>query len=522
MTIRNVALLASLVALLSACSKEKTCSSDLALCGGSCTALATDPANCGACGHSCAAGESCYGGACFCPSGFNTCGSACADLASDPANCGACGAACAGSEVCTTSGPNTTCAATCASGQTACGRACVDLTTHRQNCGACGRTCGTNERCAGGLCVSDLYLACFNSGEVREATGTLLEAGIPRPVAPGPIGLAWSGDLLAVASAEWGGAETLAEFRFDPPGVRRTTLFETSVPSPDIEYLAEHDALLYLSHASLGTLLIVTPGGATVDEVRFVPPGSPNPIPQGIAFDDQERAWVALNGSGEVVVLDVSQAIFCALGAQSKPCTREVARFQLSPLASPGAEPQPSRIAVTGGRAFVTLWNLIPPGGPGNPSTNFIVPPDGTGRLAAISTATLDFDAAFAGTANGLIDLGAECLDPADVAVQGGKLWVTCGAFDMSNYSIVGAGIRPIGVTGSAPQLFDMIFPAAADQAAPGKLAFCGGTGYVADRNSGRVFLLDPTSTSTVLGSGVELCQPKDGWNFVSDIACGP
>jgi hypothetical protein len=509
----SLLLSALLASVLAGCATpEKLCSSDLVLCDGSCIALATDPAHCGACDHACGAGESCYGGACFCP-WQTTCGGACVDLASDPAHCGACGAACAGSLVCTTNGGNSTCAASCATGQTACGRACVDLATHRQNCGACGRTCGSNERCTDGRCLADLYLACFNSDEVREATATLAAAGIPRRVAPGPIGLAWSGDLLAVASSRFGGAETLAAFRFDPPGVRRSTLLETSVASPDFEFLAEHEALLYASHSSLGTLLIVTPGGAVVDEVRFVPAGAPNPNPQGIAFDANDRAWVALAGSGEVVVLDVSQALACALGAHPRPCAREVARLDLAPLASPGALPMPSRIAVTGGRAFVTMWNL----------DSYFNPPAGsTGRLAAISTGTLDFDAAFAGTTNGLVDLGPGCLNPADVAFQAGKAWVTCGAFDYSNYpsvAILAAGIVPIDLAGPVAQVLPMI--AAAPAQAPGKLAFCGGTGYVGDRNSGNVALLDPVSPGTVLGSGVALCPASNGYAYVADIECG-
>jgi hypothetical protein len=36
------------------------------LCGNSCTETATDPANCGACGHACPADNSCYGGVCSC------------------------------------------------------------------------------------------------------------------------------------------------------------------------------------------------------------------------------------------------------------------------------------------------------------------------------------------------------------------------------------------------------------------------------------------------------------------------
>ena len=509
-------LLPLLLALGLACSKEKTCTSDLTLCGGTCTTLGTDPANCGACGNACGPGDSCYAGTCLCPF-TTTCGGACVDFASDPAHCGACDVACAPQQVCTTpSGGVTACASACSAGQTACGRACVDLQTHRQNCGACGRSCGSSERCSAGRCVADLYLACFNTDEVREATSALAPAGIPIAVAPGPNGLAWTGDLLAVSSAESGGAETVAMLHFDPPGLRRANVYQTSSANPDIEYLAEHESLLYVSHASLGTLLILTPGGAVVDEVRLVPPGAQPPNPQGIAFDAAGRAYVALEGSGEVVVLDVSHALACALGAQSRPCTSEVARLDLAPLASPGAIPMPSRIAVAGGHAFVALWNLAPP-------PDWSVPPGSTGRLAAIDTGTATFDAAFAGTANGLIDLGPDCLNPADVAVLGSTLYVTCGAFHyLPDWSveILGGGIVPVDLSGTVAQVLAPI--TAASGWAPGKLAFCGSTGYVGDRNSGRVLAFDPTSGATTLGTGVELCPPSSaGYSLVADIACG-
>ena len=140
-----------------------------------------------------------------------------------------------------------------------------------------------------------------------------------------------------------------------------------------------------------------------------------------------------------------------------------------------------------------------------------------------ISTSLLDLDAAFAGTANGLVDLGPDCLNASDVEVQGGRLFVSCGVFDYSNFpsvSIHGAGIVPVDVSGATAQVQPMI--AVAPGWAPGKLAFCGGTGYVGDRNSGRVAVLDPTAPGTTLGSGIALCPPNSSGNaLVSDIACG-
>ena len=48
----------------SACSTEVVCTTSEVTCGGQCAALASDPANCGACGRSCLAGESCSAGLC--------------------------------------------------------------------------------------------------------------------------------------------------------------------------------------------------------------------------------------------------------------------------------------------------------------------------------------------------------------------------------------------------------------------------------------------------------------------------
>jgi hypothetical protein len=65
-----------------------------------CVSLQSDIANCGACGHTCAAGEACVAGVCACPSATpDACGTGvagfCATLATDPYDCGACNVVCA-------------------------------------------------------------------------------------------------------------------------------------------------------------------------------------------------------------------------------------------------------------------------------------------------------------------------------------------------------------------------------------------------------------------------------------------
>jgi hypothetical protein len=507
---RTTRLLCALAATAAtACSEEKLCTADQILCGESCTAVSTDPGNCGACGHACAAGEWCTGGTCLCPDGRTSCGGVCADLSSDPAHCGGCGTVCDSALVCTTNDAGTTsCAGACAgTGQTECERACVDLGTNALHCGACGRSCGSNERCAGGRCLADLYLACFNSDEVREATLALSPAGVPISVSSGPGGIAWIGETLFVSSAGPGGAETLAAISFDPPAVRVANILLTDVASPDIQYLAARGGLLWVAHASTGTLLVVDPAGTIVDEIALAPDGASNP--NGIAFVG-DKAYVALNARSEVVVLDVSGVAACAAGTATPPCTAELARIDVQPLASPTAHAQPSRIAVAGGRAFVTLWNLDDQWSP---------PAGSTGRLAVIDIVSDTLDETISGGGvTGLLDLGAGCLDPADVAILGDTLFVSCGAFQYDETwtaTIIGSGIVPVDLSGTVP-VVQPILTMAADEA-PGDLAFCAGASYVADRNSGRVFRFD----STGILDASELCPLSNGYAFVSDIACG-
>ncbi len=83
-----------------------------------------------------------------CPGHFKTCGNVCVDIYTDPANCGACGNACAAGNVCS----NGTCSQSCPVGETACGASCRDLQTDNANCGACGMTCAPGLLCTAGMC----------------------------------------------------------------------------------------------------------------------------------------------------------------------------------------------------------------------------------------------------------------------------------------------------------------------------------------------------------------------------------
>src|SRR5215831_16028141 len=110
-----------LVASFAACRSESstpaqagTCLSG-AECAGACVQLATDGANCGACGVTCAAGEVCSSGHCAvsCAAPLAICGNGdaarCVDLRSDPSSCGSCGHPCAEGQLC----GGGTCLATC-------------------------------------------------------------------------------------------------------------------------------------------------------------------------------------------------------------------------------------------------------------------------------------------------------------------------------------------------------------------------------------------------------------------------
>ena len=120
----------------------------LADCGGTCTDTMNDSTNCGGCGMTCAAGQSCAMGMCRCPGGLPACGTSCVDTVTDPANCGMCGMACSTGQTC--SGGMCTCTGTLVS----CGGACVDTTSDAMNCGMCGNVCGAGTVCTGSACVA--------------------------------------------------------------------------------------------------------------------------------------------------------------------------------------------------------------------------------------------------------------------------------------------------------------------------------------------------------------------------------
>jgi hypothetical protein len=109
---------------------------------------ASDPANCGACGTACAAGQVCAAGTCalVCPPGTTDCGGACTILDFDPGSCGACGNVCPGAPNATAVCSGGTCALLCGEQFQNCNMSTVDgcevnVAGDPLNCGACGQSC---------------------------------------------------------------------------------------------------------------------------------------------------------------------------------------------------------------------------------------------------------------------------------------------------------------------------------------------------------------------------------------------
>ncbi len=191
-----------------------------ACCGSGCADLATDPANCGACGDGCATGQICANKSCLysdcSASGASNqgclladagagscCGGGCqdpSDFASDSANCGYCGNACGAGEVCTQSrcaflacaagDDNASCAFLDGGFGSCCKSACVNggaYAADPANCGACGTVCASDQTCGGGQC---LYTSC-DGGAQAEGQGC---------TSGGTAGLCCGGACAQVAS----------------------------------------------------------------------------------------------------------------------------------------------------------------------------------------------------------------------------------------------------------------------------------------------------------------------------------
>jgi len=130
-----------------------------------CADLDSDPANCGACGDECGAGQICLAGRCQCEDvGQGLCDGVCINVLDDPNNCGRCGNVCAAGQQCagfTCQAPcdachervNNVCVLRDLDKTLVCDGVCVDPKTDSSNCGSCGNVCLGGDTCQDGLCT---------------------------------------------------------------------------------------------------------------------------------------------------------------------------------------------------------------------------------------------------------------------------------------------------------------------------------------------------------------------------------
>lgn len=475
----TLAALTALALALGACDgdHEKTCAAGEQLCGGACTSVEIDSANCGACGAACGAYQECNAGACECGPGTASCGDACVDLAADPAHCGACDVACGSGQVCAAGA----CAAACPSGQLACGGGCADASTDRWNCGACGNRCDRGESCREGTCRPDAYVACFATDDVRPVNAAL-RAGLPRAAGDGPIALAVAGGRVWAAASL---SHSLVSFPLDlgAAGV------ETVLGGGDLEALSASGDRLWVANVGAGSLVVYDAAARrVVDEIVL---GSAGENPRWVAFAG-DRAYAALygrdpeSGGQEVAVIDVATGDL-------------VRRVPLQALADAPGLPFPSHAVAAGTKVYVTLANL------GLDAYGYYTLPAGSGKLAVIDTAADD--------ALSSIDLGDGCLNPGGLAASadGRMLWVACGG----SGAVLPVELGETAVTVHAP----LMAPPAVG--APGNVAPCGGTGYVTDQWSGSVWRFDLSTGETLAAE--EICpRSQAGWAWAADVACAP
>ncbi|HEY7724644.1 MAG TPA: hypothetical protein VH880_04890 [Anaeromyxobacteraceae bacterium] len=437
-----------------------------------------------------------------CPAGEVACAGACTTLAGDARNCGDCGRACPAGEA-------------CAAG----------------TCTACAAACGSARGCSGGVCLPDVAVACFNTGDVRGVDRDLAQVGAPLPTDEGPIAFAGIGSRLWVANSL---SNTLSELHLGPPapwstrGAAALHLFANlGAGFDDLEDLVADGGLLYASNAAVNTLVVVDPAAGVIDEV---PVGSGFDFPQGLAVAGG-RAFVALNGGNALAVVDVSREAGCQPPDPAAPacdascvaprtcvagrcqralCGQLLGRIDVAALASPGGSALPARLLADASgarppRLFAVLNNLV--------TSDFSYRPAGNGRLAVV-----DLDSGALDAAAPVLDLGADCQNPADLALLGQTLWVTCGYYDFfGTRAITGAAFVPVDLSGPAPTVGAAV---PVTGVAPGSLAFCGGQGFAGDRASGKLLRLDPTTHELAAAA---ICPPSaGGLAQVAGVACAP
>jgi sugar lactone lactonase YvrE len=490
---------------LVACKKELVCPQDQVDCGGRCVSLLTDSANCGACGTTCGALEACAAGSCGCAPGVAACDGACTDLTRDPANCGTCGNACLDATPYCLAGPAAACSDTCADGRTSCGGACVTLATDRLHCGGCDVACAPGETCRDGACgFPEVFVACFNTTEVIPVAADLSPAGMSRPVPGGPIALAAWGDAMYSAN-NWPSAGVS---RIPLEARKLVTTTPLTATNQDVQSVTRVGDLLVATNADSGTLVFLDAKGRVVDELALPDQQSyPNPKELAVVGD---MAYVALSGSGptngqKLARVDLSGVATCKTTGRCGALAGTIDVLALPGTADEGGVPFPVNVLAVDGRVFVTLTNL---GEECGQYGCFYAKPAGSGKLLVVDPAN--------GDATTVVDLGAGCANPSGLAAHGETLWVSCGAVF---YPDVAPGAM-VTIDLTQPTLA-VSEPIALAPFVPGKVAFCGGVGYVGDQGTGDVRRFDPAART--FEDPLAVCPTGPyGYTTVSDVACAP
>lgn len=126
------------------------CSAGLDDCGGNCTDVRIDEANCGSCANACTPAQTCLAGSCMDAVPDAGCVPACAGRDCGDDTCGGSCGACSSGEVCGAGG-----VCVCGAEASDCDGACVDVRRDRLHCGACGAACEPGWSCSAGECVDD-------------------------------------------------------------------------------------------------------------------------------------------------------------------------------------------------------------------------------------------------------------------------------------------------------------------------------------------------------------------------------
>lgn len=497
--------------LLAGCPKTGVICGDAEVrCNRTCANFQVDPAHCGSCDTQCATGFECRSGACACPGNLTACGQACVDVRSNPSHCGACGQACGAGQACEAGA----CVTSCSPGAMACSGACIDAKSDRLNCGGCagsgGVACPQGQLCKAGVCQSDLYAACFNSGEVyalESAGGGVSPTKVMAPPTL-PQGLALADKRLFVADL---GSDQLLGFDLASGGL------STAAPTVDpigsganaVAVDGTFAVVVNSSDATIDLLDLTKPAGQRRTQRVALPAGS---LPQYAAISPTD-VFVTLQGD---TTKDPDPA-----GNQLARIRRSdgaVKRFTVptSILQAQNTLPRPQGIVRIGDALWVALANLkrFTAEGPGL-VVRYRIPASFDDELVLEQT----------------LRLGDGCLNAGALLHAGGKLWVACGPkYDAQFQAEVPGALAAIDLATNQPAFAP--HPLACPEGVSGcreggatRMAAASGKLFLGDSVDGRLFVFDLATGEPQRDAtqplGICLAQ-GNSLNFVADVVAVP